>query len=145
MRAPRPLIAIALLITPLIPVLSPSSAIAQQNATDYEPLPCTTYVDVVRLSELKPGMLPKFYEAVALQQAWYRKAGDPDVIEIRRVTQRDPVSREFKISTTQIVTSHIEPALRKEPVHDAGYDAFVALFNQSATIKFEYRTCITRP
>jgi hypothetical protein len=100
---------------------------------------------MVRLSEIKPGMLPKFFEAVALQQAWYRKDGQPDTVEIKRVTQRDPATREYKISETQAVTSHIEPALRKEPAHDAGYDAFVALFNESCTIKFEYRTCMGRP
>jgi hypothetical protein len=144
MRALRLLIALALFVS-LIPVLASASAVAQQATGDYAPLPCTTYVDVVRLSELKPGMMAKFYEAVALQQAWYRKAGGPDIIEIRRVTQRDPATREYKISETQIVTSHIEPALRKEPAHDAGFDAFVALFNESCTIKLEYRTCITRP
>jgi hypothetical protein len=142
MRALRSLIALALFVA-LIPMLA-ARAIAQATG-DYAPLPCTTYVDVVRLSEIKPGMLAKFYQAVALQQAWYRKAGGPDTIEVRRVTQRDPVTREYKISETQIVTSHIEPALRKEPVHDAGYDMFVGLFNESCTIKLEYRTCITRP
>ena len=145
MRVFRSLLTIAVLFAPLMPMLAPVHAIAQQAAGDYEPLPCTTYVDVVRLSEIKPGMLAKFYQAVALQQAWYRKAGAPDVIEVRRVTQRDPATREFKISQTQIVTSHIEPALRKEPAHDAAYDEFVAVFNESSTIKFEYRTCITRP
>ena len=140
MRVVRSLIALAALFAPLVPAV----ALAQQAAADNEPLPCTTNVDVVRLSELKPGKLPVFYEAVALQQAWYRKSGGNDTIEIKRVTQRDPASRVYRISGTQIVTSHIEPALRKEPTHDAAYDAFVALFNESCTIKFEYRTCITR-
>jgi hypothetical protein len=140
-RALRPLIVLAALFASLI-TLAPADALAQQPTGDYKPLPCTTYVDVVRLSEIKPGMLPKFFQAVALQQAWYRKAGGLDTVEIKRVTQRDPVTREYRISETQIVTSHIEPALRKEPAHDAAYDAFVALFNESCTIKLEYRTCI---
>jgi hypothetical protein len=140
-RALRPLIVLAALFASLI-TLAPADALAQQPTGDYKPLPCTTYVDVVRLSEIKPGMLPKFFQAVALQQAWYRKAGGLDTVEIKRVTQRDPVTREYRISETQIVTSHIEPALRKEPAHDAAYDAFVALFNERCTIKLEYRTCI---
>ena len=145
MRAFRSLIAIAVLFAPCIPQFAPAFAVAQQAASDNEPLPCSTNVDVVRLSEIKPGKMPKFFEAVALQQAWYRKSGGNDTIQIKRVTQKDPATGLYKISETQVVTSHIEPAVRKQPVHDADYDEFVALFNESCTIKFEYRTCITRP
>ncbi len=145
MRVFRSLIAIATLFAPMFPLLAPAPAVAQQAVADNEPLPCTTTVDVVRLSEIKPGKLPKFLQAVALQQAWYRKGGGNDTIEIKRVTQRDPATGVYKISETQVVTSHIEPASRKQPAHDAAYDQFVALFNESCTIKFEYRTCMTRP
>src|SRR5206468_3910236 len=51
-----------------------------------------------------------------------RKECANDTIEIRRVTQRDPVTRVYRNSENQVVTSHIEPALRKEPTHDAAYD-----------------------
>lgn len=144
MRGFHSLIVLSTLFAPCLPEFAHGTAFAQQAAADNEPLPCTTNVDVVRLSEIKPGKLPKFFEAVALQQAWYRKGGGNDTIEIKRVTQRDPDTKEFKISETQIVTSHIEPALRKDPAHDADYDAFVALFRESSTIKFEYRTCVPR-
>jgi len=145
MRVFRSLVALALLSVLLFPKFAQATVIAQQAVADDEPLPCTTMVDVVRLSEIKPGKLPKFFEAVALQQAWYRKAGGNDTIQIKRVTQKDPATGVYKISETQVVTSHIEPASRKQPAHDAGYDEFVALFNESCTIKFEYRTCMTRP
>ena len=126
------------------PGLSQGAASAQQApAGDNAPLPCTGNIDVVRLSDIKPGMMLKFIEAVALQQAWYRKAGTADQIQVKRVTERDPVTKLFKISETQAVTSHIEPARREgDPPHDAGYDAFVALYKESSTIKIEYRTCI---
>lgn len=107
------------------------------------PLPCTGNIDVIRLSDVKQGMMLKFIEAAALQQAWYRKAGTLDHIEVKRVAERDPATRLFRISETQAVTSHIEPARREgDPPHDAGYDAFVAMYKESSTIKIEYRVCI---
>ncbi|HEX9202018.1 MAG TPA: hypothetical protein VF865_20850 [Acidobacteriaceae bacterium] len=146
MRVFRSLLVLGALLAPLTwaPVSAP--ALAQQAPADYTPLPCSGNIEVVRLSDIKPGMMLKFFEAVATQQAWYKKAGTPDQIEIKRVVERDPATKLFKISQTQAVTSHIEPASRaKDPAHDAGYDAFVALYNESATIKVEYRTCVTPP
>jgi hypothetical protein len=31
----------------------------------------------VRVSDIKPGMMQKFLEAVTAQEAWYKKAGTP--------------------------------------------------------------------
>jgi hypothetical protein len=107
-------------------------------------LPCTGNIEVVRLSDVKPGMMLKFFEAVALQQAWYRKSGTTDQIEIKRVVEYDAASKSFLISGSQVVTTHIEPAVRnKDLPHDADYDQFVALFKDSATIKSEFRTCLS--
>jgi hypothetical protein len=116
--------------------------LAQQAPAHDAPLPCTGNIEVVRLSDIKPGMMLKFFEAVALQQAWYKKMGTPDQIEIKRVVEYDSASKSYMISETQAVTSHLEPAMRnKELPHDADYDQFVALYKDSANIKSEYRTC----
>jgi hypothetical protein len=55
---------------------------------------------------------------------------------------RDPATRAFVISDKEAITAHIEPANRTEPTHDAGYNTFVALFNESSTVKSTYTTCV---
>lgn len=102
-------------------------------------------MNIVRVSEIKPGMMAKFMEAVAAQQAWYTSKGTPDKIEAMRVMEQAAGTKTWSFSETQAVTNHIEPAIRpggKGPAHDAGYDAFVALFRDSSTIKSEYVTCV---
>ena len=48
-------------------------------------------------------------------------------------------------SETQAITTHIEPAgMPKTPPHDAAYDAFVALFRDSSTIKSELLACMAK-
>ncbi len=48
-------------------------------------------------------------------------------------------------STTEALTFHIStPSSAPRPPHDAGYDAFVALFRESSTIKSEYFTCMAK-
>jgi hypothetical protein len=109
-------------------VLSVSSAVAQQGA-------CTGKQNVVRVSEIKPGMMTKFEEAVAAQAAWYKKAGTSDEIKLLHVL--DMATHDW--SQTEALTEHISTG--KSPAHDAGFDAFVALFTASSTIKTQYITC----
>ena len=102
-------------------------------------------MNIVRVSEIKAGMMAKFMEAVAAQQAWYTSKGTPDKIGAMRVMEQAAGMKTRAFSETQAVTTHIEPAIRpggKGPAHDAGYDSFVALFRESSTIKSEYVTCV---
>ncbi len=89
--------------------------------------------------------MPKFLEAVAAQKAWYKKAGVPDEISVTRVIEQSAPTDVPKLSETLAITNHIEPASRaKEPAHDAGFGAFVALFKDSSTIKTQYVTCVAK-
>jgi len=98
-------------------------------------------VNIVRVSDIKPGMMQKFMDAVAAQAAWYKGAGAPDKIELLHLMVQDPATKAWSISQTKALTNHIVPAGRKGPAHDAGYDAFVAMFKDSSTITSEYLTC----
>ena len=136
MRLATCLLAFAAFATPL---MSSAPSAAQQTRT---PLPaCDGNYNIVRLSDIKPGMFQKFLDAVAAQKAWYQKAGRTDEITVMRIIDLKSGS----YSTTQAITTHIEPAGSPIGVtHDAGYDAFVALFRASSDIKTEYFTCMAK-
>ena len=108
-----------------------SSAVAQAPMSA-----CPGKQNIVRISEIKPGMMSKFEEAVAAQAAWYKKVGSTDEIRLLQVVD----TKAHTLSTTEALTEHISS--EKSPAHDAGFDAFVALFNASSTIKTTYVTCV---
>ncbi len=139
MRIRRSLVLLFALAASLTPALAPSHVLAQQAAA---PFPCTGNVNIVRISEIKPGMMQKFLDAVAAQAAWYKSAGTPDSIAVMRVLNRDPTTKAYTLSDTQAITTHISPADEKSPKHDAAFDAFVAMFAASSTIKTQYLTCM---
>ena len=142
MRLASCLFAFAAILSPL--VLSSTPAAAQQPTTH---VTCNGNYNHVRISEIKPGMMQKFLEAVAAHQAWYKNAGTPDQITVMRIIDRNPDTKATSYSETQAMTFHIEPADRTQGPphdHDAGYDAFVALYKESSTIKSEYVTCMAK-
>ncbi|MEG9437205.1 hypothetical protein JAO29_13685 [Edaphobacter sp. HDX4] len=140
MRLASCLFAFAVVLSPL--ALSPAPAAAQQPTT---PLACDGTYNIVRVSEIKPGMMQKFLQAAAAQQAWYKQAGTPDQITVMRIIDRNPDTKVATYSDTQALTSHTRPGDSSQPpAHDAGYDAFVALYKESSTIKSEYFTCMAR-
>ena len=59
-----------------------------------------------------------------------------------RILDRDPSTKAYTLSQAQAITTHVEPANGKAPAHDAGFDAFVAQFSASSTIKTQYLTCM---
>lgn len=124
--------------------LTPTSAVAQTAPATRPPIPCTGNLNIVRVSEIKPGMMQKFLQAVTAQQAWYKTAGTPDRISVMRIMTQDSTTKAWSTSETEAITTHIEPARANGPAHDAGYDAFVALFKESSTIKSEYVTCMVK-
>ena len=139
MRTRRSLFLLFALAASLTPALAPAPAAAQPAPAA---IPCTGNINVVRISEVKPGMMDKFLQAVAAQKAWYKNAGTPDRIGVMRILDRDPNTKAYTLSESQAITTHVEPANSKAPAHDAAFDAFVALFSASSTIKTQYLTCM---
>jgi hypothetical protein len=139
MRLAPVLLAFAVLTSPF--AYSQTSTPTQQTV----PL-CDGSYNVIRLSEIKPGMIPKFLEAVAAHQAWYKNAGGSDRIIALRIIDRNPDTKIQSISETQVVTSHIEPATRAQslPAKDDAYNAFVKMYQESSTIKSEFHTCMPK-
>jgi len=103
---------------------------------------CTGNVNIVRVSDIKPGMMDKFLDAVAAQQAWYKNAGTPDEISVMRLMDQNSDTKAWTLSDTQAITTHIMPARSQSLTHDAAWDAFVAMFKDSSTIKTQFLTCI---
>ena len=115
-----------------------------QTATPPAHVACDGSYNVVRISEIKPGMMQTFMDAVAAHQAWYKNAGGPDQIVAMRIIDQDPTTKAQSYSETEVLTSHVEPVKRAQPLpaHDASYDAFVKLYKESSTIKSQYETCM---
>jgi hypothetical protein len=139
MRLIRTLLTLAVLAASLTPAFAPAQAAAQQAPAGSL---CTGTINLIRVNEVKPGKMDEFLIAIERQQAWYKNAGTPDQIQVMSVMVRDPGTRAFNISYNEAITTHTEPANRKEPAHDAAFDAFVALFNESSTVKSTYVTCV---
>jgi hypothetical protein len=60
-----------------------------------------------------------------------------------RVIDRDPATKAQSYSETQVVTSHVEPVTRAQPLPEGNsYQVFVSLYKQSSTIKSEFHTCM---
>jgi hypothetical protein len=136
------LVAVSAIALSLTPALGPAPAAAQQAQVPAA-FPCAGSVNLVRISEIKPGMMQKFLDAVAAQKAWYKNAGLPDEIAVMRIMERDPAGKSWSLSETQAITTHIEPSARTGgPAHDAAWDAFVAMYTASSTIKNSYLTCM---
>jgi hypothetical protein len=119
---------------------------AQASASAQTASVCDGSYNVIRVSEIKPGMMPKFLDAVAAHQAWYKNAGGSDRILALRVIERNPDTKVQSISETQVVTSHIEPVTRAQslPAHDDAYSAFVKMYQESSSIKSEFHTCMPK-
>ena len=143
MHPTRLLIAVSALAISLNLAFSPLPAAAQEAPAHAMTSPCTGNINVVRVSDIKPGMMGKFLDAVAAQQAWYKNAGTTDEIAVMRIMEQDPDTKAWALSETQAITTHVMPAGHGHgPAHDAGYDAFVALYRDSSTIKETYVACM---
>jgi hypothetical protein len=138
MRIPAILTALALLCPPL--ALAANGA--QAPASPSMPA-CDGVLSIVRLSEITPtGSMDKFMAAVAAHQAWYTSHGFPDVIFAAKVMARDPQSGSFAYSDKQVLTFHYSKPGGQPPVRDAGWDAYVKLYNDTSTIKEATLSCV---
>jgi hypothetical protein len=142
MHLARWIIAVSTLAIPLNPAFAPQPAAAQQTTAPTMSSTCSGKVNIVRVSEVKPGMMEKFLGAVAAQQAWYKNAGTPDEISVMRLMEQNPDTKAWTVSESQAITTHIMPKRAQSLAHDAAWDAFVAMFKDSSTIKTQYITCV---
>lgn len=144
MRLSRLLSVLAILSVSLTPAFCPMPAAAQQAPATRAPLPCAGSINIVRISDIKPGKMDEFLKAAAAQQAWYKNAGLSDTIGVLRILDRDASTGNYTTSDTQAITTHLQAAGGpKTPAHDAAWDAFVAMFSDSSTIKTQYMTCVS--
>ena len=122
--------------------LCPSVGLAQAPTPAAPNMPaCEGSITIVRVSDVQPGMMAKFKEAVAAQQAWYRSVGMADTILLIPMLDRSATGMTY--SPNQAMTAHIVKVDgMPSPPHDAAYAAFVALYKASSTIKAEYTTCM---
>jgi len=141
MRFASTMLAVAILATPLALT---QAASAQAAAAAPSPK-CDGVYTILRISEIKPGMMPKFLEAVAAQQAYYRHKGLVDQIVLERVTASAKPGGAY--SDTLAITDHILGAslpAGNRTEQDDEYKAFVALYSASSTVKTTYYTCQTK-
>lgn len=142
MRIVRLLVAASAIALSLNPAFAQAPAAAPQAPASANPgTLCKGTINIVRVSEIKPGMMQKFLEAVAAQQAWYKAAGTTDQIGVMRVMLRDDATKAWSMSETQAITTHTSNT-RVTAAHDAAWDAFVKMFGDSSTIKTQYLTCV---
>jgi hypothetical protein len=144
MRIPTVLTALALLCA--TPTLMKSQSAPASTATQTAPaaLPaCDGVYNILRLSEITPtGSMEKFMAAVAAQQAWYASHGYPDIIFAARVLKRDPQTGAFSYSDTQMLTYHYIQVRSQAVTHDAAWDAYVKMYNDTSTIKETNMHCV---
>lgn len=138
MKILRVIAAFILLCAPL------AHKIAAQTPPGHPAMPaCDGVTNIVRLSEITPtGSMDKFMAAVAAHQAWYKSHGLSDVIVAARVLQRDPQTHAFSYSDKQVLTFHYEKAGGPPPTHDADWDAYVKMYNETSSIKETTVVCV---
>ncbi len=139
----RTLILSLALTASLTPALAPLPAAAQQAPAAAMP-PCSGTASIIRVSEIKPGMMDTFLKAAAAQQAWYKKAVTPDEIYVMRVMVQNPETKAWSYSETEALTNHTMPGGPAAAPRDAQFQAFTDLFAASSTIKSTYLNCSSK-
>jgi hypothetical protein len=108
--------------------------------------PCDGDMTVVRVNTIKPGKLDTFLAAVAAHKAWYRanRITDNELFTVR-ILVRDPATRAYKNSDTEVMTLHVRPPFDRLPNRgDAAWNAYVQQYKESSELKSEYLTCMPK-
>ena len=133
-------VAVALLTMPL--ALKSTAQMAAAPAMSAMPA-CDSILTIARISEITPtGSMEKLMTAVAAHQAWYASHGFSDVIVAGRILERDPQTHAMTYSDKQVLTLHYEKPSGPPPTHDAAWDAYVKMYNDTSTIKETNVSCI---
>lgn len=140
MRISSSLAVLALLCASLTS-LTPSLSAQSPGAAPM--LACDGVYNIARISEITPtGSIDKFMAAVAAHQAWYASHGFPDIVFASRILVIDPKTGKSVQSDTQVMTYHLAKTKSQPMTHDAAWDAYVKLYNDTSTIKETTLSCI---
>lgn len=138
MRIPSAFLVMAALCAVLV-----SPAAAQTESARPEVPACDGIYNILRISEITPtGSIEKFMEAVAAHQAWYASHGYPDIVFAARVVERDPGTNTITLSNKTVLTYHYSKGPVPPAAHDAAWDAYVKLYNETSTIKETHMNCV---
>lgn len=115
-----------------------SSANAQESATAPR---CDGEVQIVRVSQLKPGVTVSDFEKVVVQHmAWYRSHGYTNNVQkvARIMTQQG-------FAANKVATIHVNaPGVPREK-QDAGWAAFVAAYRAVSDVTEQHQLCLPKP
>lgn len=137
MRILSTLAVLAALCAPIALTQTPTSAAhAAANA-------CNGVTVNVRVSEITPeGSVAKFMAAVAANQTWYTAHGfKKNQIVVAQISVQDSTTKAWVFSDKKFITYHINPPTSRV-VHDAAWDSFVKLYNETSKIVESYNTCM---
>lgn len=129
-------------ILAVVALLAAPALYAQTPAAPAGPPPCpagTSYA-AIRHSIITPGQWTTFEKAVAHHQAWYKAKGNGTTTGIVRVL--NPRGSATPLSDAEAVTITRYDATHAPKPHDAAWDAFVAEYKASSTVKDEIAVCL---
>lgn len=120
----------------------PGPAIHAQSSAPEVPA-CEGAYNILRISEITPaGSMEKFMTAVAAHQAWYASHGYSDVIFAARIAERDPQTKAFSYSGKLVMTYHYSKGDVPRSAHDAAWDAYVKMYNETSSVKETHMNCV---
>ena len=121
------------------PFLSSGASAQAPRPNPCAACPAGTHYATIRHNQVKPGEWATFEGAVAAHNAWYVSHGNKTATKLSRVIALG--SGKPSLSTTEAVTTTVYTAA-PQPAHDAAYDAFIAKYRASSTLKDEARVCL---
>ncbi|MEI9963732.1 MAG: hypothetical protein WDM92_02575 [Caulobacteraceae bacterium] len=114
-----------------------SAALAQPLAP---PPPCDGRYATLRLSAVNAGKWAEFEKAVHDQAAWYAARRLTAYPKMVRILHADPSVAGY--ADDEAVTITVHPDITETIQPDADWNAFVAEFRDSSTIKEERQVCL---
>ena len=104
-------------------------------------------IAVMRISRIvEGGSRSSFDRAVSDQLAWYRSHGfTKNQLVTADVIVRDPKSKAWSTSATEVLSLHINPPPIAAVKPDAAWDVFVSGFKANAVVESERTVCLTQP
>ncbi|MDR3777186.1 MAG: hypothetical protein P4K97_09845 [Terracidiphilus sp.] len=136
------LLALTALCAPLSPAAYAQATPAPAQAQSDVPA-CEGAYNILRISEITPtGSMEKFMAAVAAHQAWYTSHGYADIVFAARIAERDPQTKTFAYSDKLVMTYHYSKGPGPNGAHDAAWDAYVKMYNETSTIKESHLNCV---
>ncbi|GGE93876.1 hypothetical protein [Sphingomonas prati] len=119
-------------------------AAAQTPAMLGAPLPCAGHYATIRYSEIKPGMMSVFQQAVRDHNAFWAAHRVPTWVKAVQVIEWDPATGQPRYSDKAMltITSYADPEAQSRAPHDASYEKFVGKYQQSSTVRSTERVCL---